>query len=91
MNVSEEAWLSAEKRVASWFPSVASKLVARERFLVGYDIYLDKCVNYILISGLEGWERQITITESVTTDVDVDMYYFMDSHVFNWNWHGVTD
>ena len=83
---SEDAWQKIEKDVASWVHSVAGK-----RFLVGYDMYSNHCVNYILIHTGDGWERHVVVSDSVLRDVDVNMYELIDSYVFNWCWSGITD
>ena len=86
MNPSEEAWQKMEKDVSSWIQNIAGK-----RFLVGYDMYSTHCVNYILIHHMEGWERRIVVNDSITHEVDVNMYDLIDSYVFNCTWHGITD
>ena len=86
MNPSEEAWQKIEKDVSLSVLSIAGK-----RFLVGYDMYPTHCVNYILIHHAEGWERRIVVSDSITHDVDVNMYDLIDSYVFNCTWHGITD
>jgi len=86
MNPSEGAWQKMEKDVSSWVLSTAGK-----RFLVGYDMYPNHCINYILIHTTKGWERSIVVSDSITCDVDINMYDLIDSYVFNSYWHGITD
>jgi len=83
---SEDAWKKMEKDVTSWMVSIAGK-----RFLVGYDMYSDHYVNYILIHTANGWERRIVVSDYIMNEVDVNMYDLIDSYVFNCTWHGITD
>jgi hypothetical protein len=86
MYPTEAAWQKAERDVTSWMSSVTGK-----RFLIGYDMYLDHCVNYIIAHRNDGWERHVLISESITDAVDVNMYELIGSYVFNGLWQGITD